>query len=269
MSGIDKALLRRRFNQRAASYDAGAALQRWMADLLVEEILSPLAAGGGPRRVLEIGCGTGYLTARLAALWPAAAITAVDFAPGMIERARRRLQARPVRWIIADVEEGEIGGEFDLIVSSATFQWLTAPKATLRRLTAQLASDGLFAFAAFVGGTFRELAVAFRLAERRLGVPRGSHCPPMPSSRAWRRFLEDEGMRLVVWREGQRTQAYPDARTFLHAVKAIGAAHPGRSATPPRVVREMLALYERYFRLPGGGVRTTYRMLWAAARRRA
>jgi malonyl-CoA O-methyltransferase len=52
------------------------------------------AALGQYPRVLEIGCGTGFLSEALLARLPAASLTATDIAPAMLERARQRLGAR-------------------------------------------------------------------------------------------------------------------------------------------------------------------------------
>ena len=41
-----------------------------------------------PRRVVDLGCGSGELTASLARIWPTAEIVGVDSSPAMIEKAR-------------------------------------------------------------------------------------------------------------------------------------------------------------------------------------
>ncbi|TVQ99299.1 MAG: methyltransferase domain-containing protein [Deltaproteobacteria bacterium] len=46
---------------------------------------------GPPRRVLEVGCGTGINLVRLAHLWPHAEIVGVDLSGAMLARARARL----------------------------------------------------------------------------------------------------------------------------------------------------------------------------------
>lgn len=43
------------------------------------------------RNILEVGCGTGYVTKRLARIYPQAQITAIDIAPAILEVARERL----------------------------------------------------------------------------------------------------------------------------------------------------------------------------------
>ncbi|MDA1264789.1 MAG: methyltransferase domain-containing protein, partial [Planctomycetota bacterium] len=40
-----------------------------------------------PRRVVDLGCGTGNLTAALAARWPEAEVVGVDHSAEMLERA--------------------------------------------------------------------------------------------------------------------------------------------------------------------------------------
>jgi ubiquinone/menaquinone biosynthesis C-methylase UbiE len=69
-----------------------------------------LAAGlaelglGPSETVLDAGCGTGNLTREiLAKLCPAGRVVAVDFAPRMIKRARRKVRDLRVRWHVADV----------------------------------------------------------------------------------------------------------------------------------------------------------------------
>ena len=58
-----------------------------------EEMLAELIAWvpSGATRVLELGCGTGALTLRLADRCPDAALTVVDAAPEMIEIAKKRV----------------------------------------------------------------------------------------------------------------------------------------------------------------------------------
>ena len=54
-----------------------------------------LLSGAGPHdRVLDVGCGTGYFTRRLAAMtWPNGSALGVDPSPPILVHARRRRQA--------------------------------------------------------------------------------------------------------------------------------------------------------------------------------
>ena len=73
------------FDQRAARYEQGwlGRLHSQIADRTAALARSENAA---PRRVLDIGCGTGYLLRLLATQYPAASeLAGIDPAPSMIE----------------------------------------------------------------------------------------------------------------------------------------------------------------------------------------
>lgn len=74
-----------------------------------------------PRRILEIGCGTGTNVARLAALFPHSQIIGVDLSSHMLAIAQRKLQKFGCRVKFEQCAyESPMGGEvgFDLIVLS-------------------------------------------------------------------------------------------------------------------------------------------------------
>jgi SAM-dependent methyltransferase len=78
---------------------------RWIHDELL---------GGRASRVLDLACGPGLYTQRLAALGHAC--HGIDFAPAAIEYARAsaaRMSHAP-RYTLGDVREAEFGGPFDL-----------------------------------------------------------------------------------------------------------------------------------------------------------
>ncbi len=103
-------------------YDRG---MRWLTlgrlaalhDAVAEAAVPEPDAGG---RVLEIGCGTGAVTARLASR--GAAVTALDQNPEMLAQARRRLAAegRAVEWLERTASEIDAlpRHAFDAVVAS-------------------------------------------------------------------------------------------------------------------------------------------------------
>ncbi len=68
-----------------------------------------------PRRILDVGTGTGAAALRLAARFPEADVLGVDIAPEMIERARAKAVGR-VRFEVADARGVRGDGPFDLVV---------------------------------------------------------------------------------------------------------------------------------------------------------
>jgi SAM-dependent methyltransferase len=88
------------------------------------------------RRVLDAGCGSGFLSAALRER--GAIMTGFDSSPAMVELAERRL-GQDVRLLVADLGEPLpfAGGAFDDVVGSLVLHYLkdwTAPLAELRRV---------------------------------------------------------------------------------------------------------------------------------------
>jgi SAM-dependent methyltransferase len=49
------------------------------------------ARHGSPGKILDVGCGTGEITARMAELWPNAGLTGVDLEESHLEKARQKV----------------------------------------------------------------------------------------------------------------------------------------------------------------------------------
>jgi len=89
----------------------------------VVEFVAATAGIGPGDAVLEIGCGTGQLTERLASL--GVRLTAIDIGPALIHAARRRLAGADVSFRVTAFEDLEAGdASFDLVISSAAFHWI-------------------------------------------------------------------------------------------------------------------------------------------------
>jgi ubiquinone/menaquinone biosynthesis C-methylase UbiE len=115
---------------------------------LVEE-LPPQA-----RRVLELGCGTGNLTLRLAMRLPDAELTVVDASPEMVETTRLRLQARApaveerATFLVARFEDVELpAAGFDLVTSAIALHHVADKAPLYRRMREVLRPGGRCCFA--------------------------------------------------------------------------------------------------------------------------
>ena len=90
-------------------------------------------------RVIDLGCGTGELTARLAGLLPASDVLGIDSSSEMLARSQEL--ARPgLRFELQAIED--VGGEWDLIFSNAALQWLDGHRSLVPRLFSLLRPDG-------------------------------------------------------------------------------------------------------------------------------
>lgn len=99
-----------------------------------------------PRRVLDMGCGPGSLTATLLTRWPSAEILGIDSSPEMIELARRRAVTRRLTFELADLLSWSPAEPFDLILSNACFHWIEDHASLIPKLVSMLSDGGALAF---------------------------------------------------------------------------------------------------------------------------
>lgn len=116
-------------------------------------LLAELGLGGPalPGRVLELGCGPGSFTARLAELVPADRLTGVDHDPALLARARARVPG-------ASFGEGSAtalpfpDASFDAAVTRLVLQHLPDPAAAVAELARVVRPGGLVAAIDVDGG---------------------------------------------------------------------------------------------------------------------
>ena len=93
----------------------------------------------GKQRILDLGCGTGVLTAQLAEL--AGSVVGVDSSEGMIERAASRYPG--IRFEVCDALALPFEECFDVVFSNAVFHWIPDHDALLGQVSKALAPGGL------------------------------------------------------------------------------------------------------------------------------
>jgi SAM-dependent methyltransferase len=100
-------------------------------------------------RVLDVGCGLGDTTQRIAALvGPEGEAVGVDAAPRMIEIAEsetRELGLPNARFAVVDVQSGDLGGPYDMAYSRMGTMFFANPVAALRNVRASLKPGGRLA----------------------------------------------------------------------------------------------------------------------------
>jgi trans-aconitate 2-methyltransferase len=100
-----------------------------------------------PKTAVDLGCGTGELTAELAKKWPQAEVVGVDNSPDMLEKSKAYASER-LRFEQSAMEEWTPKIPVDLLFANAAFHWLKPHEQQVQRLASFVRSGGTFAFQA-------------------------------------------------------------------------------------------------------------------------
>ncbi|MFI5040614.1 MAG: methyltransferase domain-containing protein [Acidimicrobiales bacterium] len=126
-------------------------------DLL--DMVRPVPGG----EVIDLGCGTGELTARLHAYTRAGATVGIDSSESMLSQARP-LGRDGLRFASGDIGRFDADGRFDVIFTNAALQWLPDHPRLLARLAAGLRPGGQLAVQVPANGDHPSHTVAVEVA---------------------------------------------------------------------------------------------------------
>jgi ubiquinone/menaquinone biosynthesis C-methylase UbiE len=131
------------FDERAPRYEYGwlGRLHQEIADRTAHLVLTCVPE---PRRVLDVGCGTGYLLRQLATQIPAAhALVGIDAAHTMVALAQRATSDDRLRFSTGTAEHLPYpAATFDLVVSTTSFDHWADQRAGLAECARVMTPDG-------------------------------------------------------------------------------------------------------------------------------
>lgn len=195
------------FSKSAKTYDLHADIQKEM----MKKLLSLLPEEAN--RILDIGCGTGLFEKLLAKKYPAADILGVDIAPGMISFASEKIKRRNIKFLVGDGERLPLSDStFDLIVSSASLQWMDYKK-VFSEAKRTLNVNGVFCFSTFGPKTLLELKKA------------GLSVNKFPSLSELKTALKKNFCEVKVEKQLIKKK-YKDIFDLFYCLKATGAQNP-------------------------------------------
>lgn len=229
----------------ASDYDRHARVQR----VIARELAARIAAIPLPARpsVLEIGCGTGFLTQALIDSGIGDDWLITDISADMLERCRQRIGEAPGRtFAVLDGEYGAPGEgrKFDLICSSLAIQWFDDPAAALPRMLDWLAPGGHCIFTTLGAGSFAEWRAAHAMEGLVPGTPRFLTLAELSA-------IQPEAQ-AEPHRSVSHVEQHESGLDFMRALKAIGAQTAARQhrPLPPAALRKVV----RHFEQGGGAV---------------
>jgi len=266
---ISSSQVKRAFSGAAGTYDEHAVLQREVADRLLQHLEFTKI---DPRRILDIGCGTGYFTRLLNQRFKKADVTALDLSESMVKHTNRA-HSRRMPWhgkrhhVVSD---GCLlpfsNGSFDLVCSSLTMQWVTDPTMMMREMRRVLAPGGLILFSTFGRRTLSELRQS--LAE--ISSERAGLVLPFPDVTSLGDSLMNLAVELPVTDTDLFTLTYPDTMALVRELKNIGASSAAIRNRPSglygrALLKQLEAIYSSKYRSEDGRIHATFEALYAQA----
>jgi malonyl-CoA O-methyltransferase len=267
----DKRAAHRAFDRAAPRYDAASALQQEVGRRLLEHLEGINIT---PRRIVDVGCGTGAHLAVLGRRYPGAQVIGVDFSAAMLARARtrapwwRRVSGGAPPLVQADAERLPLAAaSSDFTFSNLTLHWCD-PRAFFAEASRTMAAGGLLLFSTFGPDTLRELRAAFRAADDAL------HVHPFIDMHDLGDALVHAGFADPVMEMENLTVEYGDVAGVVRELRLTGAANSmrerRRGLMTPRRWKRMVAGYETQRR--NGALPATcevvYGHAWKAAPRK-
>ncbi|WP_105102358.1 malonyl-ACP O-methyltransferase BioC [Microbulbifer pacificus] len=250
---LKKSSVARAFGRAAASYDAAAHLQR----AVCRDLLSRAGEHWSPKRILDLGSGTGYGGELLRKRFPEAEIIALDLAPEMLAYA---LTHRPVcnGYVAADAEQLPLADKsIDLVFSSFALQWCYRLPQLFAEIRRVMAPGAHALISTLVPGTLYELQDSWATVDSDVHVNRF-----LPAEE-WGEACESNGLEYIASVE-QRVLHFDSVKSLMRELKSIGAHNVNRAAGKGLLSREKLRRFTDTYeqKRTGAGLPATYQVLY-------
>jgi trans-aconitate methyltransferase len=161
----------------------------------VSELGMPVVEWLNPKtseRILDLGCGDGALTAKLATF--GCVVVGVDSSPEFIDAA----SAQGLDAQLMDGERLQFNTEFDAIFSNAALHWMKRPKAVIEGVWKALIPGGRFVGELGGKGNVQSIVTALHQALERRGIDSYTLNPwYFPSVEEYQHQLKSIGFRVI------------------------------------------------------------------------
>ncbi len=257
MPVLNKQKIRQSFSQAAESYDQMARLQKQVALALLNWCGLPDA----DQTVLDVGCGTGFLTEKIADNVAVGQLVAVDIALPMLYKTFKRCGLNDCYRVCADAENLPFSdASFDAVYSSLALQWCQSLSNALKGFKQILKPGGALFFSTFGPGSLIELKTAWSRVDNK------PHVNEFDSVDEIRLALQAAGFKQIEIIRRLYPMHYADVWALMRELKAIGARHVAREPRQPLVTRrQMEQMIQAYPKQKNGSIVASNEILFVRA----
>jgi malonyl-CoA O-methyltransferase len=224
---FDKQQIAAQFGHAAATYQAQAQLQNQAGDRLLQLLdISPFEIPDGP--ILEIGCGTGFITQRLVQRFPWRSLHITDLSSDMLRFCQSQIRCSPAQQRLLSFQQLDAEdldplcpntptASYALIVGGFVIQWFQHPIQSLRALLARLKPGGVLLLSFPTCQSFAE----WQQMCQQLDLPYTANQLPAPDIMKY--AMSDDDQAYFI--DESFLTSYANVRDFFRSLTAIGAGH--------------------------------------------
>ncbi|HVJ81864.1 MAG TPA: methyltransferase domain-containing protein [Planctomycetia bacterium] len=183
--------------------------------------LAARVAVAAPKRVIDLGCGTGTSTEILRARWPDAEIVGLDTDDAMLAAARKNNPE--LKWVNSDAGHWRDDGAWDVVFSNAMLQWLPDHAEVVQRYFAAVRPGGALAmqFPSHPRASWRRIVRELANEAAWHADLLGAEIPHVQAPEFYYAQLAAKCVRIDLW-ETEYYQAMEGPKAILDWVRATG-----------------------------------------------
>ncbi len=243
---MDKTLITERFGACLPTYHTEASVQKEICRTLANQLPAITTDN-----ILEIGCGTGFLTRMLLEKSSSKNWLINDLVPVAKEWIDPLCESYPekqISFMPGDAERLDFPKGQDLIVSASTIQWFEDLEGFFRKSAERLNQGGILAFSTFGPENMIEIKTASGI---------GLNYPPIDELKS---FIPDN-LKIITAQEEKIVLEFDNAPDVLNHIRKTGVNGISREKWTRRKYIEFCSQYEEQFTF-GNKVNLTYHPIY-------
>lgn len=241
LNEFSKDKVRESFNKAVATYDSVTFLQSEAGEGLIR-----LLPDQNFKNVLDLGCGTGSLTKRLAKKFSQTKIFGVDIADKMVSYAKRICAIeKNIDFLCADADFLPLADNSnDLVFSNLMLQWLPNIESTLQEICRVLVKDGMLVLSTLGSNSLNELRDSWSR------IDGYKHTSNFIGEDKIKNLLDKSNFKIIEFKKNHHYRLFDTLYELMLELKMLGAHNLNcerhKGLVGKNKFKKLEALYEGY-----------------------